>query len=895
MTGTDVRSLDEKELGGILAQYADRDADDDLVLVRGSSWQGPPVVDSQVGPVRVVAVPSVLAAHAATVDHRDGLLVLVTPLEIGELGQELRARAWRNRVQRPSPWDAVRALFRVDAIDPSLRGRDWMVEQLVAMAPSNGYPQPVSQVLDLATAWEHVLRGLGLSSRPSGRDLLVWSTTSQAVGAVDRLDAAARTAIGRHLDAVVSPAGSVLVGLAGAGPGAVVLGLVAEALWPDPDPVARALFLDRHFKSLDLSLTDAAAQDLGRLAVDVVTAPGSSDVDVPGVQAEADRMLEDLDRHDTADSSVLARSFDRRVLDAMQAVRDLANLGSSATSSENVAERLDHARGHRLASQVASVRRLDAVEAALRLARRGRNPSPVDGPLAELAATYRDDGAWVDAAWYRLLDGDPADRVAAIHHELVETWAPWRRDRDRAFAATVATEAVNDPPAASLAQQAPLRIEQVLDTVVVPLAEHGPVLLLVIDGLSHAAAPPILADVAGLGWTPVRPVDHALPAVVAAIPSVTRVSRASLLSGTMTSGGQPVEVDGFTTHLGLVEVAGDRAPTIIHKKALRTSDGLTTPARDVISDPDHRVVGVVFNGVDDFLSTDGQLQLVEGLAGLPGLDQLFDAAADAGRTVILTSDHGHVLRSPRMEVVGGVGSGYGERYRIDDGDVRGGEVELAGSRVGEGAGRVVAAADGDLRYTPAAKHGYHGGATPAEMLAPLFVLTPPGVELEGWVADPLRAPAWWDPAAAAVKVDEPAPSPATRVTPPRRRAAPDTQLSLIAEDEPSDSTDWVQALLSSSQMATQRARTSSRATIDDGDLGQLLRLLVAGGGTVSSAALSRSLGLPESRLRGKLTAARSLLNVESYRVLTIEADGTAVLNSRLLAQQFGLEQAPLTA
>lgn len=889
MTAVDTRPLSESELGGILAQVADHDADTDLLVVRGGSWDGPPVLDSQVGSVRVRFVPSVLAAHTALLDHDGGWLTLVTPVDMADLGQEIAARAWRHRVHRPSPWNAVAALFRVKALDPSLRGRDWMVEHLVAHAPSTGYPQPVSQVLDVETAWGHVLRGLGLPAQPTGRELLAWAITPTAFAAVDGLSPEARTEIGRHLDREVSPAGSVLVGLAGwgKGPGAAELGLVAEALWPDPAPVPHALFLERHFKPRDVSLTDDAAVELGRLAVDVVTRPGDLDLDVPEKMADAEALLTDLDQHDTADSSVLAASFDRRLLTAMQVVRDLAELDPDAVTPDELAGVLDHARDHRLASEAGGRRRVETVESAARLARRGQDVSSLDGSLADLVEAYRDDGAWVDAAWHRLLDGDPADGVAALLHDLVESWSDWRRGRDLMFADAVVSAAANDPAAASLDQESPLRIEQVLDTVVVPVARKGPVLLLVIDGLSHAAAPPLLYDVAQLGWSSVRPEARPLPGVVAAFPSITRVSRASLLSGRIVTGGQPVERDGFTSHVGLLEAADGVTPVLLHKADLRTAEGMSTPAREQIADRAQPVVGVVFNGVDDFLGTDGQLRLLDGLEGLPGLDQLLDAAADAGRTVVLTSDHGHILRSPSMQVVG-AGSGYGERYRIDDADVRADEIEVSGSRVGEGGGRIVVGATNRIRYTPAAKHGYHGGATPAEMLAPLYVLTPPGVGLDGWVPESLVAPDWWDPDAAPIELNEPV-TVARPVT--RRRPAPDTQLSLI-DDEPAPSGTWVEAILSSSQLQTQRAR-AGRATLSDDELGQVLRLLVAGRGTVSSAASSRSLDLPESRVRGKLSAARSLLNVESYRVLAIEPDGTAVLNTQLLAQQFGLDADPM--
>jgi hypothetical protein len=50
--------------------------------------------------------------------------------------------------------------------------------------------------------------------------------------------------------------------------------------------------------------------------------------------------------------------------------------------------------------------------------------------------------------------------------------------------------------------------------------------------------------------------------------------------------------------------------------------------------------------------------------------------------------------------------------------------------------------------------------------------------------------------------------------------------------------------------------------------------------------LQRTLDLPATRLRGKLAAARTLLDVDGYQVLRIEPDGTAALNVEQLVRQF---------
>ncbi len=74
---------------------------------------------------------------------------------------------------------------------------------------------------------------------------------------------------------------------------------------------------------------------------------------------------------------------------------------------------------------------------------------------------------------------------------------------------------------------------------------------------------------------------------------------------------------------------------------------------------------------------------------------------------------------------------------------RDGEVAVQGPRVLLGGGSVVLPWREELRYGPR-KAGYHGGASPAEAVIPLTVLSR-GDEsgLAGWSAAPVPSPDWW--------------------------------------------------------------------------------------------------------------------------------------------------------
>ena len=86
--------------------------------------------------------------------------------------------------------------------------------------------------------------------------------------------------------------------------------------------------------------------------------------------------------------------------------------------------------------------------------------------------------------------------------------------------------------------------------------------------------------------------------------------------------------------------------------------------------------------------------------------------------MVLASDHGHVWH--RDQAADPRPPSAAARWRPADGPARDGEVLLEGPRVRGPGGRhrLIAPWAEDVRYG-AARNGYHGGATPQEMVAPL--------------------------------------------------------------------------------------------------------------------------------------------------------------------------------
>ena len=898
MTATDTtatRPISESELRGLLGQVERRRDGVRLLLVAAEArWDGPAVIESPIGSVRVVVGPSPLAVRIAMVEHPDDILAIITPLSVGELGSEVAARAWRGHPVRPSPWDAVTSLFRVQQIDPSLRPHKWMLDLLVRFAPSTGYPQPASQVLDRDTAWRTLYRhGLHLPDGPiTTGQLLQWAAGAEAATSVARLDKDARHNVGAQLAREIGPAAEPLLEMVAAGKTAdlVALGIVLDALWPAPDPVARALLQERYLDRRAIS--DHAATDWGAAAVAIVR-DALDHAHRAGVVQRAEQIIAEIDPDGTADSTVLEGSLLRRLArfgEALAAAFD--DHAPDALAQAQTA--LEQAKAHDLASS--QPERLEAAEAAFRLTRRWFTERAEDlKDLDQLTAGYIADGGWVDACRHRLAEGETVQALVEVYERISARVDEERRTRDRMFAKAVSSEATAAAPTPSLESVRPLRIEQVLETVLAPLAEQRPVLLLVVDGLSHAASVPMIEDLLAAGWKPQGPAGRPLSGVVATLPTVTICSRASLLAGRLTAGGQDVEREGFESHDRLVEAGGGQRPRLFHKSDLRVSESEVAPEpRELIADAEQRVVGVVVNGVDDFLGAGGQVRLAAGLDGVPLMRQLLGAALEGGRTIVLTSDHGHILGSGQRVIAP---NGGGERFRlVGDQGPADDEVLLEGPRVLRGDGRIVAAADDGVRYIGVAKYGYHGGATPAEVLCPLFVLTSQQTELEGWQPIGRHVPTWWDPARPDVELELDVgvvPEAPVAATP----AAEEPQLSLleptttpsVAAAPAASRPAWLDQLLASPRLEDQR-QLAGRVSLEEADLALLLRVLVASGGTASGAALQRTLDVPSSRLRGKLEAARTLLDVDGYPVLRIEADGTAALNIDLLVQQFEIDR-----
>jgi len=841
--------------------------------------------------------PSSLAARQALIQldepQSDGI-VLLTHLGDAALGCDMIARLARGRVFQVERWDMVRQVFQANEIDSRLAAQGWMAQALLEYLPATGYPPVAGGFLDLETAWKQVLNGsLALpEARPDLVSLLRWTMTPDRVERFARLAATAQPQIVAWLAGCAGPVGELVMGcvVVGNGGDALPLGVLwSLVLAPggegQAELAAAAVRLERYTgdrrvaPSQGRRWADAAIWLLRSLPLEAAR---------PAIE-RAEGLLRELHLVDYAGlSDVLPSGFEARLAVFGQALDTLLGQPSlvALTRVEQAATHLLH---HDLGDRPGT--RIERVQMALRLARwlvAARAPTqepptkmqPATGFLA-LAQGYATDGAYVDWARLKLLGGDELAALSATYRILAARVRERREAFNQRFAAALATWNSDPSPAADC-----LLVESVLEHLLAPLARQAPVLLLVVDGLSLPVFRELCADLTRAGWMEQIPADAAAARVgIAALPTVTEISRASLLAGRLTAGAAHQEKTAFAAHEGLLAAskAGGQ-PMLFHKGDLGEGGGLAEQVREVIGTATRRVLGLVYNAVDDHLSGSDQLHLRWSLDDLRLLRPLLYEASAAGRTLIITADHGHVIDEQTVQRTAADGDRWRSALHGAGGPVQPDETLLEGGRVcaPNGGSRIVCAWSERLRYS-GKKNGYHGGVSPQEVVVPLSVFIPPRSRLDGWKPAPPGQPEWWEDTLAAPLS---APPVVRAVAKQKRRGRDETIPDLFGPAPPAAQVDWIAALLAS-PIYRQQCQLAARVAPRDEDIRCLLDALDTRGGKLGKTALAQRLGLPLMRVSGFVNAARRVLNLDQAAVLTLdEATGQIEFNRDLLKVQF---------
>ena len=894
MTAT---TADLPQLRAQLGALAARNSRQGAVAVRAAAaWSGPAEFELDGRRVRVVACRSPLDVRTAldveggTTDGAPSgtaLLALLTPCDEHALGTDVLARLIGQRVWTLDPFEAMPALFSAKVADPLLVRERWLIDDLIAVAPSGGWPvlRPLNGVVSLETAfqaWQS--ERLALATTPSSVDEVVALCADASFAArLARLEAEHRQRLSEYWARTSgSDAVAAVLTLATSGWAELVvpLGLALRCLFsPADEATGRAQALARRdLKQLfDRELLDErSALEWAAAAERWCAARPAESVEV---FARAEAWIEGAEARELISlSAVLPRGLEAR-LDAL----GRAVLGGRLPEAHSA---LQLVLAHRGADRRRT--RIQMAHAAVAVMRRRPPSEPAPATLAEAARRYAEDTSWVDRARTLLRRGESNQELAAAYSALCDRLDTERVAENRRFAELLIDWSRAEPlPAAGV-----VPLEGVLSDVVAPVAKAAPVLLLVLDGLARSVAHELFERIAHDGWAPIRTVPESAtpidwPSGVALLPTVTSVSRTSLLCGARVVGGQKEEQAGFTANPALGAVSPKlKPPVLFHKGQLVGPSGVALPAavHTAITDPAQRVVGVVVNAIDDHLGGANQLHIGWDLDSLPALGWLLDAAAEAGRTVIITADHGHVLDAGAGSFRRS-GGGTGERWRVAPPEPDDREVVVSGPRVLLGNGTIVAPVDEHLRYGEA-KNGYHGGVTPQEVLVPIavFARTVPA----GWERRALPRPAWWN----GDLPNEPEPEPvlpAPRRSPAKPAPVP-AQESLFAAVSPvaappsAPSGDWIDQLLAAPAFVANRQRVPRSPS--DERIRATLTAIHRHGGRIPINALAQRLGEPADTLQLALRPLQRLLNVDGTTVLSSDPNGDVELNRPMLAVQF---------
>ncbi len=918
-----------------------------VVAVQSSTpWRGGSEIDlgESRGRARVICCASPLEVRealteseaAATGDEPALPLVVLTPADERQLGQDVLARLARAQLHPLERTQLLEQRFGAVAIDPLLSAASGqssgggtsgaLLDALLELPPSVQWKAP-GGVLDRSHAWglllEHALRFTGDPQTLDG--WIAWAEREATAGRFESVAPELRTAlkawVEERLGAVARPLFALLE--AKRAGDVVPLGLVLRVVpaIDEPEAVAHPSLRDAAIRlegrlggALDRTWRQQWAEAAEKSVRDRLRDGSAAAVDA--AFRRADELLRELGVLEAAGaSSLLPAGFEARARRLGAQLRAVVEEDARATRvalDESFADLAAHERASDAEAQ------LEAVEMAVRLGRwlleqRGR-PATAAGSFAAAAQRQLDEGAFVDFARAIVADGHSSPLFGPLFRELVASATQQREQQNREFGQLLAGWLEQG------SSDGVVPLEEVVGRVVAPLLDHAGVLLLVLDGMSAANFVELARDLEARRFVELLPpASRRLPGI-AVLPTETRYSRTSLFCGALRDGDGGVERTGLRDHPVLREKGVTAQLYLKEELSGAGGVGLADEVQKRLESTKRGkdVVAVVVNAIDDWLAKGDQQRIRWGAESIRPLDQLLDAARAGGRFVVLTSDHGHIVERDleRRE-----GDESGARYRLPGAPVCDDEVALRGRRVlAGGAAGIVAPWSERVRYG-IRRCGYHGGATPQEVVVPVTVFAPEAklAGLADFVEVPPREPAWWErfEVAAALPVREGAGSegvPRTEPAKPRRSTptaapvAPPQPLLFATAREESEPVaaaaeagsrsanaariggdDWVARLLATELYAEQRKK-AARLGVPDEVVARLLRALDARG-KLTRTALARAAEVPAMRLPGYLAALQRLLSIDGYAALSEESTTETVeLHRPVLFDQFELAE-----
>lgn len=855
-------------------------------------WEGNDYLSINDKKFLIAQCNSPLAFREAVINARKERcpLAVITNLNDSDLGDDLRTLLAKRRLIPMKPWASVKDLFQAKAVDPSIIRKQWLAEALLDALPEDGFDAAPNGFLTAERAWSEILSSLiGIeNARPDVKDLLIWSQYDENIVRFRQLPEERRTDIGSWIFTCAGELGKFLLELSGKPQryDSLTLGLSCEAIFSSETGERRilhdaAIRLEKF--TGDRPVAVEMAKKWGEASYEIYSSlveDGQQDA-IRSIQEKLDYLFKDLGLRDHLWlSAVSPMGFEQRLIRFSDELIHLLNK-RNPTDFSTLGALLREIENHAFA--IRSPVRIERVQMAQRLMRRLQHEKESQTRVCDFASAakaYIRDGGFADWARNSLYGGDGCPELSKAFSRILSRVLKIREIQNKQFA-----ELIVEWTAAGSSGDNILKIEDLLANVVAPAAMQDRVLFIVMDGMSHAVFAELKESLLeNTDWVEITLEDmHLERPVVALFPTVTDVCRRSLLCGKPSSDSADNEIKGFSQNEKLKESSGAKASLLFLKSDLLDAGGaeLAEGIKNEIYSK-RKIVGAVVNVVDDFLFKSDQLAVSWQVSKIPVLEKLIYAAREEDRTVIITSDHGHVLdhKTKRHKYEDG------ERWRSDDGALHNGEIRIRGSRVLKpDNGRMIAPWSEKIRYG-AKKNGYHGGLTPQEVLVPLLVMRwrPEGKQ---WKQVPSYKPHWWN---CEMETMPPHSGPEHKSalletkSPSNIKAMP--LFAEAAKTHGSSKNTIIERLMGSPILVNQK-KMCGRATPPDEKIQLFLEVLDQHGGTMLQPALAQAMQQPLFRFRGIISIMQRILNVDGYPVLSFDtASNTIGINYELMQTQF---------
>ena len=928
------RDIDEQIESLIRKNY--REA---IVLMQSpTEWDGPANYSTADGATVAVSqanTPLALRWALTRLDTSVPWHFVVTPLGDADLVSDMRDRLTPYRAVQMV--NATRSLFVAFSATTVLPGTISQADipdtlEFLDSLGARIVPAPTGVVTPDHLAAQLLSAGTGLPTlgadgarSPSLAEVLEWSVSPEAAERwqkmVSALPGDVRVAAMDWLGRTLGPkAGAAVRYLRANGPSDMLAwGLAAEVLVVDPTARAEDAPVRQEatavFRSQTRIGTSTAEEREGwaTAAVAAVEQATANDHPLDNVIRQAEQLVTSTDALGAGQllhlSSVCPGGFAariERVAEALEATipggdGSASRTAQSATPAVSAYTAIKLARAHRDGGAAEHNREIASAEAALRLwqwlnvsgttevAATTSQPSTVTDWLQE----QRDSLSWVNVCINATWREQSSTALHRVTRRVAEQARSVIQQRDRSFAAVASRTGASRNLAGST-----LLVEDVLDRVLKPLlidqGEVQPILLLVLDGMATASANQLLRSIDKSfhsRWHELATEDEELATALAMYPTVTTKSRTSLLSGCAATGGQSDETKGLSTwyRAATKGARGAGEARLMHKKEL---DSEVADIAGTVENTDaNPLVAAVLNTIDDALDKSDPIDRQWSVADITHLNVLMQAAARAGRTVVLVSDHGHIVDRGRStpSPLGGNSA----RWRPADPAAPGAddsEVVVAGDRVLTDDNQAILAVDEDLRYT-ARKAGYHGGLSLAEASIPVSILSQDPEQLQARMSgslplvqmvDSMRHPTWWELREDFVEIS--------------RVSTPDTE---VAQEEPDGlfSIDIAPAPTRPVLFHGLETNPGFKAQVaevpiagqDAASIANLLRTIGTNNNTLPRVQLQKAMNLSNIQFNGALTKLKRILNIDGVEVLN-NSGGDITLNAEQLIQQFGLRR-----